>query len=236
MNILAIGNSFSQDATRYVHGIARSMGKKWNTANLYIGGCSLAQHFRNMHTENAAYELQWNGSNTGFYVSIQESLLSRNWDVITLQQASHFSPFYDTYQPYLKELAAYIRRLCPKAKLYIHQTWAYEACSAKLESVAFPTPDAMFAQVEKAYAQAASEINADGIIPAGKLMLALSEHSPVHRDTFHASLGLGRYALGLLWYRVLSGESTANCPFRDLDEPVEEELIATALGLVEKLA
>lgn len=235
MNILAIGNSFSQDATRYVHGIARSMGKKWNTANLYIGGCSLAQHFRNMHTENAAYELQWNGSNTGFYVSIQEALLSRNWDVITLQQASHFSAFYDTYQPYLKELAAYIRRLCPKAKLYIHQTWAYEACSAKLESVAFPTPDAMFAQVEKAYAQATSEINADGIIPSGKLMLALSEHSPVHRDTFHASLGLGRYALGLLWYRVLSGESVEGCPFRDLDVPTEEELIATALELVDKL-
>ena len=64
------------------------MGKKWNTANLYIGGCSLAQHFRNMHTENAAYELQWNGSNTGFYVSIQEALLSRNWDVITLQQVA----------------------------------------------------------------------------------------------------------------------------------------------------
>jgi len=33
MNILAIGNSFSQDATRYLHGIARSMGKKWNTAH-----------------------------------------------------------------------------------------------------------------------------------------------------------------------------------------------------------
>lgn len=44
MNILAIGNSFSQDATRYLHGIARSMGKKWNTANLYIGGCSIDRH------------------------------------------------------------------------------------------------------------------------------------------------------------------------------------------------
>lgn len=235
MNILAIGNSFSQDATRYVHAIARSMGKKWNTANLFIGGCSLEKHFRNMHTENPAYELQWNGVNTGFYVSLREALLSRSWDVITLQQASHYSAFYHTYQPYLNELTAYVRKLCPKAKLFIHQTWAYEANSAKLEAVAFPTPDAMFAAAEQAYAQAAADINADGILPSGKLLLALSEYAPVHRDTFHASLGLGRLALGLLWYRTLSGESIANCSFRDTDEPVEEALVTKVLTLVEEI-
>ena len=235
MNILAIGNSFSQDATRYIHAIARSMGQKWNTANLYIGGCPLEKHFRNMHTEACAYELQWNGTNTGFYVSLKEALLSRSWDIITLQQASHYSAFYATYQPYLNELAAYVRSLCPKAKLYIHQTWAYEANSAKLESVAFPTPEAMFADVEKAYAKAAADISADGIIPSGKLMLQLSEHTPVHRDTYHASLGIGRLALGLLWYTTLSGQRVADCTFRDTDEPVEEALVTKVLTLVEEI-
>ena len=42
-------------------------------------------------------------------------------------------------------------------------------------------------------------------------------------------------ALGLLWYRTLSGESIANCSFRDTDEPVEEALVATAIALVESL-
>ena len=235
MNILAIGNSFSQDATRYVHAIARSMGQKWNTANLYIGGCPLEKHFRNMHTEACAYELQWNGTNTGFYVSLREALLSRSWDIITLQQASHYSAFYNTYQPYLNELAAYVRSLCPKAKLYIHQTWAYEANSAKLESVAFPTPEAMLAAVEKAYAKAAEDIRADGIIPSGRLLLQLSEHTPVHRDTYHASLGIGRLALGLLWYTTLSGQRVADCTFRDTDEPVEEALVTKVLTLVEEI-
>ena len=123
MNILAIGNSFSQDATRYLQAIARSRGEKWNVVNLHIGGCSLEQHFRNMLRENEIYHLQINGTPSGFYVSLKEALLSRAWDVITLQQASHFSAFYNTYQPYLSELAAYVRKLCPKAKLYIHQTW-----------------------------------------------------------------------------------------------------------------
>lgn len=219
MNILSIGNSFSTDATRYLHSIARARGQKWNTANLYIGGCSLERHFRNMHTENDAYELQWNGVSTGFYVSLKEALLSRSWDVITVQQVSLFSAFYEAYQPYLNSLTAYIRSLCPKAKLYIHQTWAYEAGSQKLAGVGFATPDEMFAAIEKAYALAAADIHADGIIPSGKLLLALSEHTPVHRDTYHASLGLGRYAIGLLWYRVLSGESVADDTFCDLDEP-----------------
>ena len=140
-----------------------------------------------------------------------------------------------TYQPYLNELVAYVRKLCPKAKVYIHQTWAYEAGSQKLESVSFPTPEAMFAEVEKAYAQAAADICADGIIPSGKLMLQLSEHTTVHRDTFHASLGIGRLALGLLWYTTLSGQRIADCTFRDTDEPVDEALVATAIGIAESL-
>ena len=235
MNILAIGNSFSQDATRYLQAIARSQGEKWNVVNLYIGGCSLEQHYRNMLRENEAYGLQINGNLSGFYVSLKEALLNRPWDVITVQQASHYSAFYHTYQPYLNELVDYARKLCPKAKVYIHQTWAYEAGSQKLESVSFPTPEAMFTEVEKAYAQAAADIRADGIIPSGKLMLQLSEHTPVHRDTFHASLGIGRLALGLLWYKTLSGKSVTDCPFRDTDEPVDEALVATAIALVESL-
>lgn len=236
MKILAIGNSFSNDATRFLHQIARADGQKWQVANLYIGGCSLDRHFRNMLTENDAYELQYNGSPTGFFVSLKEALLSRSWDVITLQQASHFSAFYHTYQPYLNRLADYIRQLCPNAKLYIHQTWAYEAGSAKLESVDFATPEDMFAAVESAYAQAAEAIGADGIIPSGRMLLALSEKiGAVHRDTYHASLGPGRYALALLWYRVLSGVGILENSFRDVDVPTDEETLSVIRHLVETL-
>ena len=60
MNILAIGNSFSQDATRYLHGIARADGVTLEVVNLYIGGCSLERHYRNMMADTRAYELQYN--------------------------------------------------------------------------------------------------------------------------------------------------------------------------------
>ena len=61
MQLLAIGNSFSSDATRYLHGIARAGGVPLQVTNLYIGGCSLERHFRNMHSDARAYDLQCNG-------------------------------------------------------------------------------------------------------------------------------------------------------------------------------
>jgi len=46
MNILSIGNSFSEDATRYLHRISKIGGAIVNN-EIYIGGCSLEQHAKN---------------------------------------------------------------------------------------------------------------------------------------------------------------------------------------------
>ena len=98
LNLLAIGNSFSEDATRYLHDVARADGESIHAVNLYIGSCSLERHYKNM---------------------------------------------------------------------------------------------------------------------------------------LHASLGLGRFALGLLWYRVLTGKSVSNNPFCDFDEAVSEEDIRAVRAIVD---
>ena len=51
MKVLAIGNSFSQDATHYLHKIAASDGVEMKVVNLYIGGCSLEQHWKNIQAD-----------------------------------------------------------------------------------------------------------------------------------------------------------------------------------------
>lgn len=225
MNILTIGNSFSEDATRYLHNIAKADGENLQVTNLYIGGCSLEQHYRNMLSDEKKYELQYNGEKTGFYVSLRDALLNRPWDLITLQQVSHSSFNYDTYQPYLNALADHIREYCPKAKILIHQTWAYEKNSDKLINVAkYDTAMAMTQDIIKAYNQAAKDINAEGIIPSGELFSKLTEAgiSKIHRDTFHASMGAGRYALGLLWYRMICNKSVMENTFSDFDEDISD--------------
>ena len=214
MNVLCIGNSFSRNSSKYLHAISSDI----TVVNLYIGGCSLERHFRNMHTGDKAYELQVNGVNTGFFVSLDEALLNRAWDVITFQQASHFSVKFDTFEPYLSELSDYVRTLCPKAKQVIHETWAYEDGSDRLTNfMGYKTHAEMYADIEAAYEKAALSIDADMKISSGKLFSCLVEKGlSVHIDTFHAN-PVGEYALGLLWYKTLTGKSAAEIEFTVTD-------------------
>ncbi len=236
MNVLAIGNSFSQDAMRYLAAIARAQGEKLSAINLYIGGCPLERHFRNMKSGEDAYWLEHNGEFTGFFVSMDEALLSRSWDVITIQQASPSSFRKETYQPYLHALVSHIREFCPKAKLYLHETWAYEEGSKMLLDY-YPngTSEDMYRDVVRCYREAEKEEGFDGLIPSGELMHALLENGvpKVHRDGYHLSLGLGRYATGLLWLRMLTGKTVSENTFNDFDEPISAEEIALAKRLVD---
>ena len=239
MNILSIGNSFSQDAQRYLHQIARADGVEIRSFNLYIGGCSLSRHYRNMLSEQPTYTLEMNGCSTGFMVSLKDALLNRDWDVITVQQVSSQSPNYDAYQPYLDDLVAYVRRLVPKAKLAVHQTWAYEQGSKRLiEVLNYVDYRDMLGEIVSAYQKAADRIHADYLIPSGEVFGAMLENGiqKIHRDTFHAGLGLGRYALGLIWYRILTGNDIANNAFSDFDEEVTAEQIAITKKCVSEIA
>ena len=228
MKILAIGNSFSDDATRYLHAIARADGTHMEVGHLYIGGCPLSLHHKHMQTDERAYTLGYNGFLTGFPVSLSEGLTNRAWDVVTIQQASHESFNPATYTPYGEELADYIRAKAPSARLIVHQTWAYEKDSERLHQIAgYDRAEDMLGDVVAAYAQFAARIRADGVIPSGEMLAALLRNGipQVHRDTFHASLGVGRYALGLLWYHTLTGKSVAAIPFRDFDEAIDQKSI-----------
>lgn len=238
MEILSIGNSFSQDAQRYLHSIARANGTNINAYNLYIGGCSLATHHRNMLSEERAYILEMNGAFTGFNVSLKEALLNRNWDVITVQQVSSQSPDYHSYQPYLNALITYVRRLVPKAKIAIHQTWAYEQGSQRLhEELKYSESSRMLQDIICACNKAAEDIHADYIIPSGEVFQMLLQNGikKVHRDTYHASIGLGRYALGLTWYSCLTGYGVIGNSFNNFDESISTEDIAIVQDCVTKV-
>lgn len=239
MHILSIGNSFSDDAHKYLKGVARAQGEAMDVYNLCIGGCSIERHFRNMLSGDREYLLEVNGTVTTFKVSLKEGLLNRDWDVITVQQVSQSAPHYETYQPYLNKLVEYVRMCVPKAKIVLQQTWAYEQDSRRLTDVAgYDDYKDMLRDIQAAYQKASAEIQADYIIPSGELFEALLDNGveKIHRDTFHASLGLGRYALSLLWYRFITGKDIQDNTFCDLDEEVSAEHIALAKKCVTKLA
>ena len=236
MKILSIGNSFSQDAQRYLHRLAKHENVAMKTVNLVIGGCPLRKHYLNMLDDNANYQLEFNGESTGFTVSIRQALVSDEWDVITLQQASALSWNYDSYQPYLNELVAYIKKYCPCAKIYIHETWAYENGCERLNKInGYTQSKQMFADIKKAYAKAVKDAGADGFIPSGRAMLKANETGieKVHRDSFHASKGVGRYLLALTWYKTLTGNEITGNTFDELDEEMTEKEREIAINAVE---
>lgn len=238
MRVLAIANSFGVDANRYLHQIARSAGVRLDVTTLFVGYCTLEMHYRNMMGDKPEYDLFFNGIKTGFKTSLSEALLSGHWDVITIQQASFDGHKPETYSPFAEELCDYIRTYQPNAKLLVHQTWAYEDGSEKLTKLGYTSAKAMFADMEKAYRQCSDSVGADGIIPCGQLMLDLQDKgiAKPYRDTFHASLGIGRYALALLWFKRLTGKNVTGNTYRDFDEETAEEEIALVQNIVDNIS
>ena len=230
MNILSIGNSFSADSQRYLHNIAKSAGENITCVNIFIGGCSLHTHFANINNDSDSYLLEYNGERTGFKVSVKEALLSREWDYVTIQQVSHLSFNYDTYQPYANKLVEYVRTYAPKAKILVHQTWGYETNSKNILERGFQKYDDMFAVVKNSYEKLAEEIKADGIIPCGQAMSNMLKNGleKVHRDGFHADLGHGRFALALTWFEFLTGKDCRDVTFNDFDVEVSDKEIEIA--------
>lgn len=236
MKILSIGNSFSQDAQRYLHRLAKHDGVNIKTVNLYIGGCPLRKHYLNILDDKSAYSFEFNGENTGLFVSIRQALASDEWDYITLQQVSQESPAYASYTPYIEAVAEYVRKYCPNSKILVHNTWAYEDGSDRLLKVAkYENAKDMLNNINASYKKAAKAINADGIIPCGTAMMNALDFGieKIHRDTFHASLGAGRYLLALTWYKYLTGNDITSNSFNEFDVPVtaeEREIVIKAVN------
>ena len=226
MKILSIGNSFSQDAQKYLHRLAKHDGVNMKTVNLYIGGCPLRTHYINILDDNPNYDFEFNGENTRIKVSIGQALASDDWDIVTLQQVSSQSADFSTYTPYIEEVAGYVKEYCPHAKILIHNTWAYEDGSDQLFNVAkYENAKDMLRDVNASYKKAAEAINADGIIPCGNAMMNALDlgMEKIHRDTFHAGRGAGRYLLALTWYKYLTGNDISNNTFNEFDVPVTDE-------------
>lgn len=235
MKILSIGNSFSQDAQRYLNRIAQANEKELKNVNLCIGGCTLRRHFINMQDNVEDYMFELNGEISNIYVSLSEAVMSDDWDIITVQQASHESYDETTYTPFIEELCSYLRIRRPNAKIYIHQTWGYPEHKERLEITGFATTKDMFDAVQNAYNKAYKAINADGMIRSGEAMLEAYNKSPMtlHRDAFHASYGFGRYLLANVWYKELFGE-VPKVHLSKLDEDMTSEELDVVKSIIEK--
>ncbi len=208
MKILAIGNSFSEDATYYLKKQADSANVKLRVVNLYIGGCPIAAHAANIKADVQSYRYEENGVITERVVSIREALCEEAWDIVTVQQQSGNAGIYESYEE-LGVILDCIRQHAPQAKIMFHQTWGYEHGSDHPDFAFYQNDQATMVQaIRETTLRVCREQGISDIIASGELIAALRK-TPVFdykkkgislcRDGYHMSLVYGRYALGLAW-------------------------------------
>ena len=247
VKVLAFGNSFSYDSVAWISHIARADGKDLRVANCSISGCSLQRHYKNIFNGNDdkysfSYHTKAYGVNSYSKVSMQEALKATDWDCIVFQQASGQSYKFNTYEPYLTELIAYVKTFHPNVKIYFNQTWAYPDDSYMFQgNKTFDTDgdgnseeEPMFEKVREAYLKASQNHGFTPLIPVGEAILRARKEMDrnLSRDGHHLD-ERGQLIAALIWYENFTGISaldnkvdlTNNERFSSLDITAAEQRI-----------
>lgn len=215
IRILAIGNSFSEDAIEHqLYPIAKAGDVKMIIGNIYIPGCSIDRHAENIKADKAEYEYRKIGldgqRNIVYGKRLIEGIADEQWDYISVQQASGVSGLADSYSQ-LKFLVDWVKGVAPSATVVFHQTWAYSKNAEHKEFVNYDNDtQKMHNAIINASTRAATDAGIDLIIPVGKSIQGVRgmlRDTELTRDGYHLDPRFGRYIAAATWYEVLSGKS-----------------------------
>lgn len=253
LRILAIGNSFSDDATEYLPGLLEAAGiHNVILGRLYIGGCTLERHCTEFETDGHEYVYKKSVANEWETVkhykegSFMDGVGDEPWDIITMQQGSPKSGRWDSYDPWLLRLIEIVRQNCsnPNAAIVWHQTWAY-AHDYENRSFANYTydQDLMYACIESCVAKLRRDYDIPVVLASGVAVQNLrGSKFPTEReftrDGFHMDYKYGRYVTACVWFETLIrpvfGISVKGNTFRN--QGTENEITPKEARILQKAA
>ncbi len=131
LNILIIGNSFSVDGTYYLEKLAKAEGIDMNVAVIQHGGSRLSTvwEYREQDPDgNPYFSFQYiDGSSTGGVDLDYAFEQGVAWDYVLIQEWRPDAGTYEAaWEPYVTNLAKYIKEKCPNAEVGLQMTWAFE--------------------------------------------------------------------------------------------------------------
>lgn len=178
IRLFIIGNSFSQNASRYLPQLAKESNTGLIIGRAELGGCSLQRHWEIVEAYEADPEdpkgRQYKGK------SLKMLLSEGKWDYVTIQQNSMNSTDPDTYRPYARNLYEYIKKIQPDAEVLIHQTWAYRTDSkdfGRIDEDEFTQSAAeMYERSRATYHAIANQLGIR-VLPVGDAFWAINNHS-----------------------------------------------------------
>lgn len=224
IKILAIGNSFSDDAImHYLYDLAKAGGYKVILGNLYIGGAPLELHVKNVLANKDAYtywKIGIDGKKTQTpKTSIATGLADEKWDYISFQQASPKSGLYETYVEPLPVLFNYVKEKAtnPKVKYIWHQTWAYAQNSTHKGFASYHNSQMeMYNGIMNASQKVMKLLPFDILVPAGTaIQNARTKLGDVLcRDGYHLDLNIGRYTASCVWYETIFKQNVVGNSFK----------------------
>ena len=215
IKVLAIGNSFSQDAVeQYLYELAKAQGDSLVIGNAYIGGCSIERHYNNLRGDSALYDYRKvvGGIKAEYKkVTLQRIIRDEDWQIISLQQSSPLSGVPKSYAllPAFKRLVAtYASNL--HVQFVWHMTWAY---ASEFKDKRFATygnnQRDMYRDIVSAMLGALPSADIQRIIPSGIAIQLLRYRlgDIACRDGMHLSYTLGRYTAACTWCEFLTGKN-----------------------------
>jgi hypothetical protein len=241
LKVLAIGNSFSVDATEYLWKLCAFAGVvDLVVGRMHIGGCSLNTHMSNIESGENAYTYQ--KSTKGFFVNqptgtIDAALADEEWDVITIQQVSQNSGNPNTFTK-LAPIVSYIKEKCPNAKIVWHMTWAYQQDTTHGGFANYNNDQLTMynAIVDTTKSKVLTNSSIDGVIPTGTAIQNLRTSKlgdTLTRDGYHMSLDIGRYTTALTWYAYLTGGPLSSLPWLPTAASDKQKIESNAQAIVE---
>ena len=225
IRILAIGNSFSEDAVEdHLYGLARESGLTLIIGDMYKGRCSIERHVRNMREDIPEYKyrkIDAYGEKTEIVdYTLKQALEDEDWDYVSLQQSSPNSGFPDTYD-LLPELVEYVKARVPEdAVLMFHQTWAFSKDSPHKEYYRYDNDQLkMYNAIVAAVSQVIPQIeDIKIVIPSGTAIQNARTSilgDDLTRDGHHLSRPHGRYVASCTWLQAVLGKNPVGnkyCP------------------------
>lgn len=236
VKILAIGNSFSEDALeQHLYDIVNAEGINIVIGNMYIGGCSIERHWQNASTDAAEYnyrKIVEGKKKATDKIKISQAIADENWDYISFQQASHFSGIFSTYEKDLPSLVKYVKDENKKSgtQYVLHQTWAYSNNSTHDGFRNYNNNQiTMYKEIVSAISKASCLTGIGTIIPVGTAIQNgrtsfVGDH--FCRDGYHLDYQIGRYTASCTWAEKLLGLNILTNPYMPIQLTLDEILIA----------
>ncbi|NLN51101.1 MAG: DUF4886 domain-containing protein [Acholeplasmataceae bacterium] len=227
--ILSIGNSFSQDAHKYLYDIARSYGIDQEAiviANMYVGGAELSQHVDYLNRDLKLYDYQV--YRNGYFEIVPQKKLSEaitleDWDVITFQQASHYSGMASSFANFLPTLITWARENAtnPNLKIGWHMTWAYEQTSTHSGFNNYGNFQVrMVSAIEETLTKKVfPTAGINFVIPSGAAIQNARTSflgDTLTRDGYHLKDPIGRYIASLTFFKAVTGYKIDEIAFRPI--------------------